>query len=189
MNIAIARCCEVPLPRNRGGRVRMPNNCSRPCRSRLRSALEPHLLQAGLLQNTVQCCGRQIVTRLPGYGHAARLWCIFELPGAAAAAGLYTRDAANHWRQTTRLIIFLRSEITLATVFTGISMAEVAAEYLRPCRDQNVCPACQRAIVHKCGSGQFKDGVFCSLNCYTQWNAAEIARRIAYASRNGESGE
>ena len=49
-------------------------------------------------------------------------------------------------------------------------MAENEEYYLRQCLERNICPVCQQTITKKFGSGQFKDGVFCSLNCYTEWN-------------------
>jgi hypothetical protein len=49
--------------------------------------------------------------------------------------------------------------------------------YLRQCLEQNICPVCQQTITKKFGSGQFKDGVFCSLKCYTEWNKTLLIRR------------
>jgi len=56
-------------------------------------------------------------------------------------------------------------------------MAENEAEYLRQCLEQNICPVCQKAIAKKFGSGQLKDGVFCSMDCYAEWNKALLIRR------------
>ena len=59
----------------------------------------------------------------------------------------------------------------------GSPMADDEQAYLRRCREQNVCPACQAPIVTKLGTGQAKDGVFCSLDCYTRWHEATLVRR------------
>jgi len=56
-------------------------------------------------------------------------------------------------------------------------MAESEEEYLRQCREKSVCPECQRPLYEKVGGGQFKDGVFCSLDCYAKWHEALLVRR------------
>ena len=56
-------------------------------------------------------------------------------------------------------------------------MAENEEEYLRQCLARNIFPVCQQPITQKFGRGQFKDGVFCSLGCYTEWNKALLIRR------------
>ncbi|MHB1246309.1 MAG: hypothetical protein ACYCZH_07695 [Sulfuriferula sp.] len=56
-------------------------------------------------------------------------------------------------------------------------MAENEEDYLRQCFERNVCPVCQQLITKKFGSGQFKDGVFCSLDCYAEWNKALLIRQ------------
>lgn len=56
-------------------------------------------------------------------------------------------------------------------------MAENEETYLRQCLEQNICPVCKSPIKEKFGSGQFKDGVFCSLDCYAKWNEALLLRR------------
>ena len=47
-------------------------------------------------------------------------------------------------------------------------MAENEEGYLRQCLEQNICPVCQKPITQKVGSGQLKDGAFCSLDCYAK---------------------
>ncbi len=69
-------------------------------------------------------------------------------------------------------------------------MAENEEDYLRQCLERNicpVCPACQQSITKKFGSGQFKDGVFCSLDCYTEWNKALLIRRHQDKVQKGKS--
>ena len=56
-------------------------------------------------------------------------------------------------------------------------MAVNEEDYLRLCLEQNICPVCQKSITKKFGSGQFKDGVFCSLDCYGEWSKALLIRR------------
>jgi hypothetical protein len=56
-------------------------------------------------------------------------------------------------------------------------MAENEEVYLRQCLEQNTCPACQQPITEKFGSGQVKDGVFCSLDCYAKWHQAMLKQR------------
>jgi len=68
-------------------------------------------------------------------------------------------------------------------------MAESEEDYLRLCLDRNICPVCQQAITQKFGSGQFKDGVFCSLNCYTEWSKGLLIRRHQDKAQKRESDE
>ncbi|MDP1680219.1 MAG: hypothetical protein Q8L39_00395 [Burkholderiales bacterium] len=56
-------------------------------------------------------------------------------------------------------------------------MAENEEDYLRQCLEQNICPVCQQPITKKFGSGEFKIGVFCSLDCFAKWNEAALIRR------------
>ena len=56
-------------------------------------------------------------------------------------------------------------------------MAENEEIYLRQCMEQNICPVCQHPIVKRVGSGQLKDGAFCSLDCFTKWNETLLIRR------------
>jgi len=56
-------------------------------------------------------------------------------------------------------------------------MIENEEDYLRRCLEKNICPTCQQLISDKFGSGKTKDGVFCSLDCYTKWNEALLIRR------------
>jgi len=56
-------------------------------------------------------------------------------------------------------------------------MADNEEDYLRQCLEKNICPVCQQPIAKKFGSGQFKDGVFCSLDCYGKWNQGLLVRR------------
>lgn len=60
-----------------------------------------------------------------------------------------------------------------------IPMAEKEEAYLRECRDRGLCPACQQPIKSKLGSGQFGEGVFCSLGCYGDWHEGVLRRRHA----------
>lgn len=68
-------------------------------------------------------------------------------------------------------------------------MAENEEDYLRQCLEQNICPVCQQPITKKFGSGQFKDGVFCSLDCYGEWHKALLMRRHQGRVQNGSSDE
>ena len=56
-------------------------------------------------------------------------------------------------------------------------MAENEDLYLRQCLEQNICPVCQQPIAQKMGTGQLKEGVFCSLDCYAKWNETSLIRR------------
>jgi hypothetical protein len=56
-------------------------------------------------------------------------------------------------------------------------MADDEQAYLRQCREQGLCPTCQRPLTNRVGSGQFKDGVFCSLDCSARWHAAALVKR------------
>jgi hypothetical protein len=68
-------------------------------------------------------------------------------------------------------------------------MAENEEDYLRQCLDKNICPVCQQSITKKVGSGQFKDGVFCSLKCYAEWNKALLIRQHQTKAQNSKSNE
>jgi len=56
-------------------------------------------------------------------------------------------------------------------------MADDEKDYLRKCLNDEICPKCQKPLVDRIGSGQFKDGVFCSLSCYGEWHEAALKRR------------
>ena len=56
-------------------------------------------------------------------------------------------------------------------------MAEHEEAYLAECLKQKICPVCRKAVTKGTGSGRKKDGLFCSLDCFTNWNAAAIVRR------------
>ena len=68
-------------------------------------------------------------------------------------------------------------------------MAENEEEYLRQCLERNICPVCQQSITKKFGSGQFTEGVFCSLNCYAEWNKALLIRRHQDKAQKSKSDE
>jgi hypothetical protein len=68
-------------------------------------------------------------------------------------------------------------------------MAENEEDYLRQCLEQGICPVCQQPIVKKFGSGQLKDGVFCSLDCYGEWHKASLMRRHQDRVQKGSSDE
>ncbi len=68
-------------------------------------------------------------------------------------------------------------------------MAEYEEPYLRQCLEQNICPVCQQSIIKKFGSGQFKDGVFCSLDCHVKWNEVLLIRRHQDRVQKGSSDE
>ncbi len=68
-------------------------------------------------------------------------------------------------------------------------MAENEEEYLHRCLEQNICPVCQQTIVKRFGSGQIKDGVFCSLDCYAKWHDALLKRRHQDRAQKGDSDE
>jgi len=57
------------------------------------------------------------------------------------------------------------------------AMAENEESYLKQCREKELCPNCQKSLANKLGSGSFKEGVFCSLDCYTKWHEAALIRR------------
>ncbi len=56
-------------------------------------------------------------------------------------------------------------------------MADNEEDDLSRCLEQDICPVCQQSIAEKFGSGQLKDGVFCSLDCYAKWHEALLMRR------------
>lgn len=56
-------------------------------------------------------------------------------------------------------------------------MAEHEEDYLGQCLKKNICPTCQQTIAEKFGSGKTKDGVFCSLDCFTEWNKELLIRQ------------
>lgn len=56
-------------------------------------------------------------------------------------------------------------------------MTENEEDYLRQCLEKNICPVYQQPVTKKFGSGQLKDGVFCSLDCYGKWNQGLLIRR------------
>ena len=66
-------------------------------------------------------------------------------------------------------------------------------EYLLALWDADVCPYCGKDIPEgtRVGSGQKRDGGFCSLDCYTRYhelNLQDKAQRISIAKRQrGES--
>ena len=68
-------------------------------------------------------------------------------------------------------------------------MAEHEADYLRECLEQNICPTCKKAIEKKFGSGQVKDGVFCSLDCYGKWHSGQLLRRHESRKMKGDPDE
>ncbi len=68
-------------------------------------------------------------------------------------------------------------------------MAESEEGYLRQCLEKNICPACQRTITEKFGSGQSKDGVFCSLGCYGEWHKGSLWLRHKERLKKGPSNE
>jgi hypothetical protein len=68
-------------------------------------------------------------------------------------------------------------------------MAENEEVYLRQCLEQNICPVCPQPITEKFGSGQIKDGVFCSLDCYGKWNQGLLIRRHQDRLKKGGSDE
>jgi hypothetical protein len=68
-------------------------------------------------------------------------------------------------------------------------MATKEDEYLRQCLEQNICPVCQQTLTKKVGSGQSKDGVFCSLDCHTKWHEAELIKRHQDRIQKSKSNE
>ena len=68
-------------------------------------------------------------------------------------------------------------------------MAEIEEEYLRQCLEQNICPVCQLSITKKFGTGQFKEGVFCSLGSHAEWNKVLLVRRHQDKTQKSKSDE
>jgi hypothetical protein len=68
-------------------------------------------------------------------------------------------------------------------------MAEPEEDYLRRGLEENICPVCRSSITEKFGSGQFKDGVFCSLECYGKWHQESLKRRHQDRVKKGSSDE
>ena len=68
-------------------------------------------------------------------------------------------------------------------------MAADEEDYLRQCLERNVCPVCQKPITRKFGSGQLKDGVFCSLECHGKWHEVALLRRHNDRVQRGSSDE
>lgn len=56
-------------------------------------------------------------------------------------------------------------------------MAEADKSYLNNCRDANRCPTCQGPLTTRVGTGSFKDGVFCSLECQAKWHSPAMQLR------------
>lgn len=72
----------------------------------------------------------------------------------------------------------------------GIGMSEQQATYLAECLKKAICPACQKHLVERHGSGQFKDGVFCSLDCEAKWRGEEIRQRhLTRSKQERKSGD
>jgi hypothetical protein len=65
-------------------------------------------------------------------------------------------------------------------------MAESETDYLRQCLRQNVCPTCQGPLTSKVGTGQFKDGVFCSLGCQAKWHDSAMRKRHQERTKKAE---
>lgn len=57
--------------------------------------------------------------------------------------------------------------------------------YLGSCLEKNICPTCQQPIIEKFGSGQKRDGVFCSLDCVAKWRGTALARKNQGTPRKG----
>ncbi len=68
-------------------------------------------------------------------------------------------------------------------------MVETEKEYIQRCLETNKCPVCQQPIDKKVGSGRLDDGVFCSLNCYTEWNKVLLIRRHQERMQKDKSNE
>src|ERR1700722_2160479 len=58
-----------------------------------------------------------------------------------------------------------------------LKMSEQQATYLAQCLKNEICPTCHGPLVERHGSGQFKDGVFCSFDCDVKWRSEEIRQR------------
>jgi hypothetical protein len=56
-------------------------------------------------------------------------------------------------------------------------MAEKEDRYLAECRSSGICPYCHNALIARVGSGSLREGVFCSLTCFAEWNSATMIRR------------
>ncbi len=56
-------------------------------------------------------------------------------------------------------------------------MSENEKDYLEQCLAKNMCPTCQKPMTTKVGTGQFKDGVFCSLDCQAKWHENAMIKR------------
>jgi hypothetical protein len=70
-----------------------------------------------------------------------------------------------------------------------VSMAESDDEYyLRECLEKGICPLCHKPIVERFGSGQLKDGVFCSLDCFGKWHEQALKRRHQDRVKKDKSG-
>ena len=60
-------------------------------------------------------------------------------------------------------------------------MAEREETYLRHCLERGVCPYCGGPLIEgtRVGTGQFEDGVFCSLGCQAEYYKLEYAQKLA----------
>jgi len=68
-------------------------------------------------------------------------------------------------------------DITSSRKARGHGMAEDEQLHLNRCLERGVCPTCGEPTKTKYGSGQSKDGVFCSLGCYGKWHKGALVRR------------
>lgn len=66
-------------------------------------------------------------------------------------------------------------------------MAISEAAYLQTMWERNECPYCRRAIPEgkRVGTGQKKDGGFCSLDCYARYNAMKLAEKANLLKKMG----
>ena len=60
-------------------------------------------------------------------------------------------------------------------------MAEREERYLRHGLEKGICPSCGGSSIKgtRVGTGQFKDGVFCSLGCQAEYYKLEYAQKFA----------
>jgi hypothetical protein len=68
-------------------------------------------------------------------------------------------------------------------------MSENEEYYLQQCLQKMVCPSCQKKLTNKVGSGRFKDGVFCSQDCYAKWHSGVLIKRHQERLNKGNNKE
>ena len=107
-----------------------------------------------------------------------------------ADAGRYADTGSGQFRELNVGLNLLAQGCLPLLPYPGVGamrMSENHAEYLAECLRKEICPTCHGPLVKKHGTGQFKDGVFCSLTCEATWRGEEVRRRhLAKLKQDGK---